>query len=48
MSIDGTLVRGKLLVLVPLESPTGIEKKFWYVKRENKYVKIDRHSLVRW
>ena len=27
MSIDGTLVRGKLLVLVPLESPTGTEKK---------------------
>ena len=26
MSIDGTLVREKLLVLVPLESPTGIEK----------------------
>ena len=42
MSIDGTLVRGKLLVLVPFESPTGTEKKFWHVKRENKlHVKID-------
>ena len=27
MSVDRTLVRGKLLVLVPLESPTGTEKK---------------------
>ena len=35
MSIDRTLVRGELLVLVTLESPTGIENKFWYVKREN-------------
>ena len=26
MSIDWTLARGKLLVLVPLESPTRIEK----------------------
>ena len=26
MSINGTLVRRKLLVLVPLESPTGTEK----------------------
>ena len=37
MPIDGTVVRGKLLVLVPLESPTGIGKKFWHIKRENKY-----------
>ena len=29
-------VRGKLLVLVLFESPTGTEKKFWHVKRENK------------
>ena len=36
MSIDGTLVRGKLLVLVPFESLTGTEKKFLHVKRENK------------
>ena len=37
MSIDRTLVTGKLLVLVPLESPTGTEKKFHHIKRENKY-----------
>ena len=36
MSIDRTQVTGKLLVLVPLESPTGTGKKFWHVKRENK------------
>ena len=40
MFIDGTLVRGKLLVLVTLESPTGIEKIL--VPKKRKYVKIDR------
>ena len=46
MSIDGTLVRGKLLVLVPLESPTGTEKKFWHVKE--KINMICKDSPVRW
>ena len=32
ISIDGTLVTGKLLVLVPFESPTGTEKNFPHPK----------------
>ena len=34
MSINGTLVRGKLLVLVPFESPTGTEKILACKKRK--------------